>query len=276
MCSDAVSNCDTLWHTSRERTHGPGFNHMMAELISGTSPSLTHLGTSVAVITFQRPDLANALKPEDVNEILEHLDALERDTAMRCLILTGSGNVFSSGFDLRSLAKVAGDGGVEFARMVDRIECSRLFTLAALNGPAIGGAADLALACDMRIGVSDLHIHVPAARVGLPLYGGALRRFVARLGLSYAISILLGCQRLSAQALLHAGYLQRPVQHEDLLKLAANLANDIASFPAGPSVAMKQALLSLGNSLSQAQCAKLAAEIDPQAIGKRIIALKSA
>ena len=126
----------------------------------------------------------------------------------------------------------------------------------------------------MRLGVPDLHIHVPAARIGLPLYGGALRRFVARLGLSHAISILLGCQKLPTQALLNAGYLQRVVQHEDLLELASSLASDIASFPAAPLEAMKQALLSLGNALTQVQHAKLANAIDPQEIGTRIRALQ--
>jgi enoyl-CoA hydratase/carnithine racemase len=237
---------------------------------NASSPVLTRIGLSVAVITLQRPDLANALEPKDVAKILDYLDILERDPAIRCLILTGAGAVFSSGFNLQVLAEVAGDGWVEFARMVDRIECSRLFTLAALNGPAVGGAADLALACDMRIGVPDLHIHVPAARIGLPLYGGALRRFVARLGLSHALSILLSCQKLFAQTLLHAGYLQRIERHDDLLEFAENLAGEIASFPAAPLSAMKEALLSLGNELSHAQRAKLAAGIDAQAIGARI------
>ncbi len=239
-----------------------------------SSPVLARLGTSVAIITLWRPALANALEPEDVAGILDHLDTLERDPAMRCLILTGAGTVFSSGFDLRSLAEVAGNGGAEFAKMVDRVEGSRLFTLAALNGPAAGGAVDLALACDMRIGVPDMHIHVPAARIGLPLYGGALRRFVARLGLSHALSILLGCQKMTAHALLHAGYLQRVVPHEDLLEMAASLAHEVASFPTAPLVAMKQALLSLGNVLSQSQHVKLAAEIDPQEISARIRALQ--
>jgi enoyl-CoA hydratase/carnithine racemase len=242
--------------------------------LDASSPVLMRLGPSVAVITLQRPDLANALQPEDVIRILDHLDTLESDPVMRCLILTGSGTVFSAGFDLRSLAEVAGKGGAEFARMVDRVEGSRLFTLAALNGPAIGGAADLALACDMRLGVPDLHIHVPAARIGLPLYGGALRRFVARLGLSHATSILLGCQKLPTQELLDVGYLQRVVRHEDLLEVTSSLAFDMASFPSAPLEAMKQALLSLGNTLTQVQHAKLANAIDPQEIGARIRALK--
>lgn len=248
---------------------------MSGDVDSGASaPVLTRLGPSVAVITLRRPDLANALQAEDVARILDHLDTLERDPAMRCLVLTGAGTVFSAGFDLRFLPEVAGEGGAEFARMVDRVEGSRLFTLAALNGPAAGGAADLALACDMRLGVLDMHIHVPAARIGLPLYGGALRRFVARVGLSHALSILLGCQKFTADALLQAGYLQRVVRHEDLLALAAGLANDMANFPAAPLAAMKQALLSLGNELTQAQQAKLAAAIDPEEIGARIRALQ--
>jgi enoyl-CoA hydratase/carnithine racemase len=248
---------------------------MMGDVYSDAlSPSMTYLEPSVACITLRRTDLANALTPEDVARILDYLDTLERNSAMRCLILTGTGTAFCSGFDLRSLAQAAGNGGAEFARMVDRVEGSPLFTVAALNGPAVGGAADLALACDMRIGVPDLHIHVPAARIGLPLYGGALRRFVARLGLSHALSILLGCQKLPAQALLNAGYLQHIVRHEDMLDMAADLARDIACFPTGPMLAMKQALLSLGNSLSHAQQENLAAVIDPQEIGMRIRSLQ--
>jgi enoyl-CoA hydratase/carnithine racemase len=93
---------------------------------------------------------------------------------------------------------------------------------------------------------------------------------VARVGLSHALSILLGCQKLSAQTLIDMGYLQQVVPPEDLLEVAAQLARDVASFPAGPLAAMKQALLSLGNALSQSQQVSLAAAIDPLEIGARI------
>jgi hypothetical protein len=74
--------------------------------------------------------------------------------------------------------------------------------------------------------------------------------------------------------LLNVGYLQRVVRHEDLLEVTSSLAFDMASFPSAPLEAMKQALLSLGNTLTQVQHAKLANAIDPQEIGARIRALK--
>jgi enoyl-CoA hydratase/carnithine racemase len=248
---------------------------MTGDLESGVySPELTRISSSVAMIRLRRVDRANAIQPEDVVQILDHFDTIEQEPKMRCLIITGTGDVFSAGFDLKLIANVAGEGGAEFAKMVDRVESSRLFTLAGLNGPAVGGAADLALACDMRIGVHDLHIRVPAARIGLPLYGGALRRFVARLGLSHALSMLLGCQKLSAEALVHAGYLQRIVRRENLFEVISGLAQDIATFPPAPLASMKQALLSLGNELSHQQQTNLAAAIDPLGISERIQALQ--
>src|SRR6202012_451643 len=92
----------------------------------------------------------------------------------------------------------------------------RVPSIAALQGGVFGGAADLALACDFRIGVEGIDLMVPAARLGIPYYPSGVKRFVTRLGISAAKRILLSCEKFDSRALLEAGFLDVIVLKEDL------------------------------------------------------------
>ena len=224
--------------------------------LDASSPVLMRLGPSVAVITLQRPDLANALQPEDVIRILDHLDTLESDPVMRCLILTGSGTVFSAGFDLRSLAEVAGKGGAEFARMVDRVEGSRLFTLAALNGPAIGGAADLALACDMIVAARNSVFVMAYSGIALSPDGGgswSLSRAVPR---QLATELLMCGERIGAERLQQLGVVNRLTDAGQALDEALKLADQINARAPNALASIKELLSDADDSTLNAQLAR--------------------
>jgi enoyl-CoA hydratase len=202
----------------------------------------------VARIEFARPDRANSLRPSELEALHRCLDIAEARPEVHVLVITGAGRYFSAGFDLPSLVeRTRGAASVEelqsdFEQVANRIEATRLITLAALNGPAVGGATDLALACDLRIGSELATMTMPAARFGLPLYGSALRRFATRLGLTQAKWLVLTAAALDSKAMLAAGFLSEVVPADRFEDRVSALAEQLASMPGGALSAMKQAL----------------------------------
>jgi enoyl-CoA hydratase/carnithine racemase len=129
-----------------------------------------------------------------------------------------------------------------FEAFADRLEHSRLVVVAAINGPVVGGATDIALACDLRVGVHDASMAMPAARFGLPLYAGALHRYVTRLGLNHAKRLVFTAHKIDAKEMLEIGFVSELVSREALLDRALDLASEIAAMPPEPLAAMKRVL----------------------------------
>lgn len=172
--------------------------------MTGLPPQLTiHHG--VARITLRRPAQANRLTVGDLDALAHALATVEADASVRVLVLAGEGRHFCSGFDLGALGEV--DAGALFGVLADRLEVLRPITVARLHGGVYGGAADLALACDFRLGGPAVQMFVPAARIGLHFYPGGLRRFVTRLGLATAKQVMLAGRTFEASALKACGYL---------------------------------------------------------------------
>ena len=172
----------------------------------GLPPEMVVNG-GVARITLRRPRQANRLAVEDLATLRGFLDDVNANAAVRVLVLAGEGRHFCSGFDLSALGAV--DAGARFGELADALEAARPITLARLHGGAYGGAADLALACDFRLGGPAVEMFVPAARIGLHFYAGGLQRLVNRLGLATAKQVLLAGRTLDAAALLRCGYLDQ-------------------------------------------------------------------
>lgn len=170
---------------------------------SGT-PELTIDG-KVATITLRRPEVANRLAPDDLNELRAHIAAVNSSEVL-VLRIRGTGKHFCSGFDIGKIDP-ARDGGSGFEEMVNAIEDCRPITIAAINGGVYGGATDLALACDFRVGVEGAEMFMPAARLGLHFYRRGLERFHSRLGLDTAKRLFLTAETLSAVEMLRCGYL---------------------------------------------------------------------
>lgn len=174
-------------------------------------PSLT-LHDGLATLTLNRPEHHNRLHVEDLLALQQHFVALQADPEVRLLVLTGSGRSFCSGFhlgDLDGSPQAATAGPQLFEQTVDALEALELPTVCRLNGSVYGGATDLALACDFRVGVSTMELRMPAARLGLHYYPSGLRRYVTRLGLSTAKRLFLLAETVPAAELLALGYLDR-------------------------------------------------------------------
>lgn len=194
------------------------------------TPLLTIDG-GVARITLRRPRQANRLSVDDLATLRGFIDEIDANAAVRVLVLAGEGRHFCSGFDLGALGRV--DAGARFGELADALEAARPITVARLHGGVYGGAADLALACDFRLGAPAVEMFVPAARIGLHFYAGGLRRFVNRLGLATAKQVLLAGRTLDAPALLACGYLDQLLPDIDTLDaaLAALTAELLAMAP---------------------------------------------
>lgn len=194
------------------------------------NPLLTVEG-GVARVTLRRPRQANRLSVDDLATLRGFIEAIDANAAVRVLVLAGEGRHFCSGFDLGALGSV--DAGARFGELADALEAARPITIARLHGGVYGGAADLALACDFRLGAPAVQMFVPAARIGLHFYAGGLQRFVSRLGLATAKQVLLAGRTLDAPALLACGYLDQLLPDVDTLDaaLAALTAELLAMAP---------------------------------------------
>src|SRR6266550_8293346 len=187
-----------------------------------TTPTVT-IADGLAVVQLNRPRHHNRLEPLDLATLQEIFDRIDADPSIRVLLLTATGKSFSSGFHLGALAdRLAGkDDGIEdrdsFERTVDRLEALRIPTIAALNGSVYGGATDLALACDFRIGVEGMRMLMPAARLGIVYYPSGIERYVTRLGVAAAKRLFLTAEPIDAGELLRIGYLDWCVPAAELM-----------------------------------------------------------
>lgn len=119
-----------------------------------SSPVLSRAAEGVALIELNRPDSANRLQPDDLATLVGQIDQLERDESVHALVLAANGPHFCAGFDLRALLAGLQSGAQDaqgdnaFEALADRLEATRLITVIAIQGAVMGGATDLALACD--------------------------------------------------------------------------------------------------------------------------------
>lgn len=173
----------------------------------------------LARITLRRPQVANRLEIQDLQTLEQHLETVNAQPEVRVLLLEGEGRHFCSGFNIGAVPGV--DAGALFERLTDAWEDARPITIAAIQGGVYGGATDLALACDFRLGTRACEMFVPAARLGLHFYRGGMTRYVNRLGLGMAKRILLACETLDAQAMHGCGFLDRLYEDEAQLRAEA-------------------------------------------------------
>jgi enoyl-CoA hydratase/carnithine racemase len=216
-------------------------NPIEQRAMSSPGFTITSAG-ALATITLNRPERHNVLSVAD----LPALDAAIREATaragIRVLILTGSGGKsFSSGIDL---GQVAGhdwrDNPLE--PLCDGLENIAIPTICALNGSVFGGAVDLTLACDFRLGVHGMRLVMPPARIGVQYHAGGLRRAVARMGLGAAKRLFLASEALGDAALLRSGYLDELLRPEDLAGRTAELAATLAGHAPLAVAGMKRTL----------------------------------
>lgn len=211
-----------------------------------STPILT-VSEGRAQVRLNRPAQHNRIEPADLAALVEIFDRIDADKSVRTLVITGTGKSFSSGFHIGALAERKEKPATPhdpdaFEKTVDRLEALRVPTIAALNGGVYGGSTDLALACDFRIGVPDMKMFMPAARLGIVYYPSGLNRYVNRLGIAAAKKMFLTAQPIEADELLRVGYLDEVVPAGQLMARAEALSATIAANAPLAVAATKRAL----------------------------------
>jgi enoyl-CoA hydratase/carnithine racemase len=205
-------------------------------------PSLTVAGAT-ATIRFERPSEHNRIDPDDIPVLRRHLDKIATMPRLRAIVFTGAGQrTFSSGFTVSAILERLDRS---FEDLLDAIEQFPLPTICALNGSVYGGATDLALCCDFRIGVRGTGMFMPAARFGLHYYPGGLRRFAAAVGPSQAKRIFLTAQTLRAEDMLRIGFLTELVSRARLERRVAEYVAALAECEPAVVKSMKRQINAL-------------------------------
>ena len=188
----------------------------------------------IATITINRPKVRNALNGRTLDELRRTILSLRRDDQVRCVIVTGAGEkAFIAGADINELAVQSPVGGRQHAlsgqHVFDLIENMGKPVIAAINGFALGGGCELAMACTMRIAADTAMLGQPEINLGIiPGYAGTQR--LARLvGRGRALELLLTGDHISAQEAHRIGLVNRVVPAAELLTETRKLATVLAS-----------------------------------------------
>lgn len=234
--------------------------------VEATTPILT-VSDGVATIRINRPAVANRLEPADLAALTRYFAQIEADPSVRVLVLTGTGRIFSSGFHLGDLQDRASGQHEEtearrdnaFGDMVNTLENLSIPTICKLNGGVYGGATDLALSCDFRIGDGNAQMFMPAARLGLHYYESGMVRYVTRLGVNAAKLLFLTARRIQAQEMLQIGYLTTLCENGQLDVTVDALVRDLNSMAPLSVKGMKRAINEIArNALDREAFAKRA------------------
>jgi enoyl-CoA hydratase/carnithine racemase len=185
----------------------------------------------VARLTISNPDRRGALDHAILDALASTIPRLDS----RCVILTGEGDIFSAGYDLSGLP----DGILAeeadklvahpFAAAIDAVEQYRYPTVAALNGHAIGGGLELALACDLRIAAGTIALGMPPAKLGLIYSHTGLQKFIDTIGAARTRELFLVGRRVDARTARAWGLVNYIAERERLADEALELAVEIAA-----------------------------------------------
>jgi enoyl-CoA hydratase len=197
-----------------------------------SSPVLLDVAGAVATLTVNRPWVLNALDQATFDALEESWNRIEADPGVRCAIVTGAGDrAFSAGADIRQLNELSSESALAFMaygqRVFDRIAASRKPTVAAVNGYALGGGLELAMACDIRIASDTAFFGQPEITLGsIPGWGGT-QRLPLLIGLGRARELILTGRIIDAAEAERAGLVNRVVPVADLATEAHAVAERI-------------------------------------------------
>lgn len=187
-----------------------------------------HLSVSVqdriATLTVNRPDKLNALNAALIGELGAAIDEMQARNDVAGIILTGAGRAFVAGADITELTGIGALEGKNLARrgqeIFRRFELSPKPTVAAVNGFALGGGCELAMACQIRIAADGAKFGQPEVKLGLiPGYGGT-QRLPRLVGRGRALQLLLTGEMIDAQEAFRIGLVNRVVPSDQLLPAA--------------------------------------------------------
>lgn len=201
----------------------------------------------IAWIILNRPHRLNALNDVMMEELLDALTMIENDPGVRCVVITGEGDrAFSAGADITAFPKATPVMAEEFSRKGQKVfstieELSKP-VIAAINGYALGGGLELALACDFRIASEHAELGSPEINLGIIPGWGGTQKLVRIVGLRNAKRLVMLGERLKAEEAYQIGLVDKVVPFEKLRDEAKSLAQKLSD---GPPIALRYAKYAL-------------------------------
>ncbi len=189
--------------------------------------------SGVAILTINRPQAMNAMNSRALEELALAVDDAANDSSVKVLVITGSGDkAFVAGADIAEMKDMVPPEALDFAMrghaVMDAIEKMPKPVIAAVNGFALGGGDELALACDMRIASKRAKFGQPEIKLGITLGWGGTRRLTTLVGPAKAKELIFTGAIIDADEALRIGLVNRVVEPEHLMDTALALAGEIA------------------------------------------------
>ncbi len=187
----------------------------------------------VRIVTINRPEVRNAIDRETADRLEEVFVVFDRDPTVRVAVLTGSGDTFCAGADLKAIAvgvpnRLEDDGAGPLGPT--RLQLTKP-TIAAIEGYAVAGGLELALWCDLRIMATDAVVGVFCRRFGVPLVDGGTVRLPRIVGLGRALDLILTGRAVGSEEALLMGLVGKVVPTGQAVTAAIDLASDLARLP---------------------------------------------
>ncbi len=198
---------------------------------SKTELVLVERDEPIAVVTLNRPEALNALSEPLMEELVARLTELDRDEAIRCILLAGSERAFAAGADISELAQASAIDML-YARRVERWDAIRkLWTplVAAVSGFCLGGGNELAMSCDLIVASDTAKFGQPETGLGITPGAGGTQRLSRAVGKAKAMDVILSGRFLDAHEAERAGLVARVVAREAWLEEAKRVARTIAA-----------------------------------------------
>lgn len=191
---------------------------------------------NIGVLTINRPQRMNAISNELTSELKKFLDEIENDDELRVLVITGAGDkAFVAGADINELVDRDALIGRRVSRqrqeIFSRIENLHVPAIAAVNGYALGGGLELALACSIRVCSDKAQFGAPEVKLGIIPGDGGTQRLPRLVGLGRAMEMILTGDFIDAEEAYRIGLVNKIVPHEELMEKTMELAKKIASRP---------------------------------------------
>ena len=193
----------------------------------------SHIEGLTAILTISRPQALNALNSRFFDEMDAFISEISNNKSLRCLIITGEGKAFVAGADIAEMVNMGPDEGRKFSAkgqaVFNRLGELSIPVIAAINGFALGGGMELAMACDFRIAASTAKFGQPEVNLGLiPGYAGT-QRLPRLTNLADALYLLTTAEIIDANTALQMRLVQKVTEPESLLEEAIRLAGLIAA-----------------------------------------------
>ena len=236
----------------------------MTEILHTASPPVLHIAEGIATITLNRPAQRNRLENEDLQTLLSHFHQVNDDQTVRVVVLTANTQgqpkpVFCAGYDIGGF-DVEGQGATSFERVPEALAVLRPITICALNGSVYGGATDIVLACDLRIGLQGIEWRMPATAIGLHYYPSGLSRYIQRMGLAATQRAFLTARPFSWQQLDKLGLFEDFVQASEWQTSLNELTQDIIALAPLAAEETKKSINEIATGVAQE--ATLRARVD--------------